>query len=683
MRTKAIIRLLFLSASISWLGLLFTDISVLFSSTNNIPSGIPNWLPNLLLSAFILSVFYFYRYRIERDENLNFVDLLWKVFATGLIATVISLAFRLFMFLLDGSALKSNILVIDFIYLLNLGLLTGFILCAYSVWKRLILYQKSKFLMRIWRIFEGTLLLSLIYNAFDLPMPSWLNTTLLVFLLLLSLFLAGNMKWVAYLNFRQKWTSLLLLLLSFFYLGYYFYTVQISAESLALKTPDFNDFRDNILISAVMVFILIYGVFSFLVILFNLPTTSVFEQKLEEVVNFQRISQSIQTEQNEESVHNILLESSVSTVFADAAWLEVKSNNKQQRFYTYKITESEAQKIQSQIKAHQVKGVFDQGSDKTKNIKKALNNSPYKSILAYPIIVKGESIGMLVLLKELPEGFNREMTKIVSTFANQAGISIENFRLMEEALQNERYKEELNIAKKVQKQLLPNSLEGDNCFDIAAFSESADEVGGDYYDTLRINEHKIAIIVADVSGKGTSAAFHMSQMKGIFHSLAQQEIKPDEFMMMANNALAYCLERGSFITALFFIIDNQTRTVQFARAGHCPILFYNAEKSMMQFSKEKGLGLGVVKGKEYRKYIYSNEYKFSEGDLMVLYTDGITEARNKKGEEFGMDGLFIAVEAKKEATPKQIQEHVISELYSFSGGDQIDDDYTVMVIKFK
>src|SRR5690606_22870988 len=123
------------------------------------------------------------------------------------------------------------------------------------------------------------------------------------------------------------------------------------------------------------------------------------------------------------------------------------------------------------------------------------------------------------------EGFNKEMTKIVSTFANQAGISIENFRLMEEALQNERYKEELKIAKTVQKSLLPTNLDQDDDFEVAAFSESADEVGGDYYDTHRISARLIALIIADVSGKGTTAAFHMSQMKGIFHSLAQNDIE--------------------------------------------------------------------------------------------------------------------------------------------------------------
>ena len=207
------------------------------------------------------------------------------------------------------------------------------------------------------------------------------------------------------------------------------------------------------------------------------------------------------------------------------------------------------------------------------------------------------------LLKELPEGFNKEMTKIISTFSNQAGISIENFRLMEEALQNERYKEELKIAKMVQKSLLPTILEQDKDFDIAAFSESADEVGGDYYDTLRVDAHLISIIIADVSGKGTTAAFHMSQMKGIFHSLAQRDIEPNDFMIQANQALVYCLERGSFISATYFIINTQTKTIRYARAGHCPVLYYCSEKKSLEYFKDKGVALGMVRNKTYSSFI--------------------------------------------------------------------------------
>jgi sigma-B regulation protein RsbU (phosphoserine phosphatase) len=685
-RTKAISRLLFTVGVITWLALVFTDIAIHLSFVNSIKRDVPIWLPGVILNLFILSLFYYYKFKIERDEVLNFVDLLWRVFATGLIATVFSLGLRLVEYLLGDTTLTRHIVFRDLIYMINLGLMIGFLMMAFSAWKRLILYQKSKWLLRLWAFFEIGLLVSLLYNSFKVPVVAWLYWPLLGIFVVVGLVLSGNMKWVAFLNFKQKWTSLLLLLLTVFYLLYIFYTNSSWSENISNDSPYLTDYRYHIFILSLIVFVTVYSIFSFLVILFNLPTTSVFEQKLEEVVNFQRISQSIQTEQSEESVYNILLETSVSSVFADAAWLEINSNAHEHKLFTYRITDKESYDIINHLKTHNIKGVFDQGSEKTKNLSKhlaSLKGSRFRSILAFPIYVKGQNIGTLALLKELPESFNKEMTKIVSTFSNQAGISIENFRLMEEALQNERYKEELKIAKMVQKSLLPTILEQDKDFDIAAFSESADEVGGDYYDTLRVDTHLISIIIADVSGKGTTAAFHMSQMKGIFHSLAQRDIAPNEFMIQANQALVYCLERGSFISATYFMINTQTKTIRYARAGHCPVLYYCSEKKSLEYFKDKGVALGMVRNKTYRSFIQSNGFNYKAGDIMVLYTDGITEAKDGKGEEFGYDRLADVINEVNDLQPLEIQNHLINKLYEFSGTSNIDDDYTTMIVKFK
>jgi len=686
MRAKALSRLLFVVAIITWVALLFTDISVVFSTKRNLPAEIPTWLPGIILNLYLIALYYYYKLKIDRDDQLNFVDLLWRVFATGLIATVISLLLRLIEYLLGATTLTNNVVYLEVIYLINLGLMISFLLAAFTAWKRLILYQKSKWLLRLWAFFEFALLISLLYNSFIFPTIEWLYNTLLALFVVVGLVLSGNMKWVAYLNFRQKWTSLLLLLLTIFYLLYGFYTNSALAMSVSGEEKGFVDYRYHVFILSIMTFVTVYSIFSFLVILFNLPTTSVFEQKLEEVVNFQRISQSIQTEQSEESVYNILLETSVSSVFSDAAWLEIKNNSHDHRVFTYRITEKEATDIINHLKNHHVTGVLDQSTDKTKNLSKhlsSLRGSRFRSILAFPIYVKGENIGTLALLKELPEGFNKEMTKIVSTFANQAGISIENFRLLEEALQSERYKEELKIAKTVQKSLLPQMLEQDSQFEIAAFSESADEVGGDYYDTLRINAKETSLIIADVSGKGTTAAFHMSQMKGIFHSLAQSCIQPDEFMIRANRALVYCLERGSFISATFFLINTEDQKVRYARAGHCPLLYYSAEKNKVEYFKDKGVALGMVRNNSYSNFIEANEFGYAPGDIMVLYTDGVTEAKSVKGEEFGYDRLAGVLAEVSALQPKQIQEHLIQKLYEFSGTDIINDDYTTMIVKFK
>lgn len=267
-----------------------------------------------MLDLYVISLFYYYKFKIERDESLNFTDLLWRVFATGLVATVLSLALRLLDFLLGSTKLSSNIFFVDVEYLVNLGLFISFLTAAFTCWKRLILYQKSKWLIRGWALFELALLLVLLSDIVQLFQEEWLLTMVSVLTGLLALVLSANMKWVAYLNFRQKWTSLLLLVLSFFYLGYFFYTTNRFSEEVALQSTAFLEFTGHVFNIYLFSFVMLYAIFSFLVILFNLPTSSVFEQKLEEVVNFQRISQSVQTEQSEESVYEILLESSVSSV---------------------------------------------------------------------------------------------------------------------------------------------------------------------------------------------------------------------------------------------------------------------------------------------------------------------------------------------------------------------------------
>jgi sigma-B regulation protein RsbU (phosphoserine phosphatase) len=674
-----------LGAIVSWVVMVFADVTILVSDIHGLPPDIPAVLPRVMIDIFIISLFYHYKFKIERDESSSSTDLLWKVFATGLVATVISLGLKLLVFTMGETKITSTVVFNYLIYQINLSLFISFLLAAVTVWKRLILYHKSKWVLRAWQLFELLMFFLLIYDSVGLEATSWIFTPVDILLGLLALYLSANMKWVAYLNFRQKWTSLLLLLLTVFYLLYFTFTVTTSSEQISEQSTSFLSFLVHFFNIALLAFVGLYCIFSFLVIAFNLPTSSVFEQKLEEVVNFQRLSQSIQTEQSEEAVYNILLESSVSSASADAAWLEIKTSPLETRFFTKNLTEKEAQAIRTYFHDKNITGILSTSQDKVRNIAKhlsAIKGIRFRSLISYPIYVKGEAIGSISLLKELPEGFNKEMTRIISAFSNQAGISIENFRLMEEALQNERYKEELKIAKMVSKSLLPQRLESDKDFEITAFSESADDVGGDYYDTLRISETEVALIIADVSGKGTTAAFHMSQMKGIFHSLAQGERNPHEFMSKANRALVFCLERGSFISAAYFVVNTETKVIHYSRAGHCPVLYYRAAENKAEFLKDKGAALGMLKNSSYAKLIESRCIDYKPNDVIVLYTDGITEARNDKNEEFEQERLADALMEVATKSSIEIQQHIIQKLYEFTGTKNINDDYTTMIIKF-
>jgi serine phosphatase RsbU (regulator of sigma subunit) len=682
---KGLLRLTVLFAVLCWLSLVVADLFLLFAEISEANAGITKEIPQLLLSLYIIFVYFFFKIRIQKAESINFIDLLWHVFSTGLIVSLIQLAVSLFFYLLSDSKLMQNPLMVNFFYHINLGAVIIFLVSTFIVWKRLILYQKNKRLLVIWQIFEYSILASLLYSFFQSGSQQWLFNGLLGLFILYGLVLAFNVKWIAYLNFKQKWRSILLLALVILYLYYFI-------NNLFGFSTEFNlvmDLLDNVFILSIAGFIFIYALISILVILFNLPTSSVFEQKIGEVLNFQRLSQSIQKGDSENQVYEVLLESSTNAVFSTSAWLEIYENDEPNEILKSNISDLKITQVRKSI---QDSGIYSYlNKQKSSNFKKELNlnklttslNDPdYGSVLVMPLIIQERQIGLLVVLKDVSDGFNTEMVNIISSFVNQACISIENFELLTEALKNERYREELKIASRVQKSLLPPSLISDKEFEMHAFYESADEVGGDYYDFFKTAEHKTAVIIGDVSGKGTSASFNMSQMKGVFHSLVQFDLDSKTFFTRANHALSHCLEKTSFITAAYYIINSQEKSISFSRAGHCPGLFYSNKDKKAEYFQNKGMGLAIVRNDSFEDFIDISQIHYSSGDILFLYTDGIIEAQNENQEEFGYDRLRHYLEQNNAKSTKEIQAGLIKYLYEFIGTENLEDDYTALIIRF-
>jgi serine phosphatase RsbU (regulator of sigma subunit) len=376
----------------------------------------------------------------------------------------------------------------------------------------------------------------------------------------------------------------------------------------------------------------------------------------------------------------------MSASYADGGWLEIlDKDNVPQLIQTRFIDEEIRQEIITLFKTTKPFSEFNwtvEDNDTRKFYGKIPHNI-YKSAFLIPLVVNKKTIGRMYLVKEVRDGFNKEMINIITTFVGQASISVENYRLLNEAIKTERYKEELKIAQQVQRSLLPKELHHNEKFEICGFSVAADEVGGDYYETKNLEEGVFAIIIGDVSGKGTSAAFNMSQMKGIFHSLVQLNPNPGEFLYKANTALSQCLERNHFITTSYFILDTTQQIIKYSRAGHCPTLFFDHSLNEAKYLSADGLGLGIVRNSNYKNYIHESEFKYDKEDILVLYTDGIIEATNKKGEEFGYDNLKASLEKFKNLAANQIQAEIINQVYQFVGEGGIpDDDYSILVIKF-
>ncbi|MEM8966094.1 MAG: GAF domain-containing SpoIIE family protein phosphatase [Bacteroidota bacterium] len=687
---RNVIRLSLFLGIISWIGLVTVDLFIQFAQSHNVPSGFKSEFTHIFLILFLVSIAVYYRFITGQAERINFIDLLWRVFATGLFATAISLAIQLFYELLGQGSLAEKSLLRLFFFHIRFGLFAAFIISTFMVWKQLILYQKSKRLILLWQIFEYSLLASIVFIFF--PAQNDLVTLLIVLipLLLLGLVLSINLKWIAYLDFRQKWKSISIMLAIAIFIIFY---VQQFIEQIALLTDleRLGSFIFNPFIIAITGFVFIYSIFSLLVIIFNLPTSSVFEQKLEEIINFQRLSQSSQSEYNTSQIYDILLESAAKAVIADVSWIEI-SHNGSPRLLTKGINQERVDIFKKRLQANTDQPEIinplprprlqRQDFEQRQRRHRILKLPEYRSVLWVPLIVKNTIVGNLVLMKEVSDGFNKEMISIITTFASQASISIENFQLMNETLVNERYQEELKIANRVHRSLLPNKPISNDAFDISAFSESADQVGGDYYDQYQIDDHKFIIIIGDVSGKGTSAAFNMSQMKGVFHSLAQLDLPPDKFLAYANSALGRCMEKTSFITASFFVVNTQDRTLSFARAGHTPTLYYSDKTKQACYLETKGLGLGIIRNDKFDQYIEVSEKRYQQGDIILLYTDGITEATNDENEEFGYDRLKKVIIDHAQESSGVLQKKLIEELYKFCNHRPLNDDYTALIMKF-
>jgi phosphoserine phosphatase RsbU/P len=174
----------------------------------------------------------------------------------------------------------------------------------------------------------------------------------------------------------------------------------------------------------------------------------------------------------------------------------------------------------------------------------------------------------------------------------------------------------------------------------------------------------------------------MSQMKGMFHSLSQLDLGAGEFIVRANDAMARCLDKASFVTTSYFILDSDTRQIELTRAGHCPTLYYSHMRDEAVFFQNKGLGLGIIRNETFREYTEVNKITYAAGDVMVLYTDGIVEAMNRKGEEFGYERLRNVLKENREASASVIQKTIIKKLYEFIGTDVINDDYTMVIVRF-
>jgi sigma-B regulation protein RsbU (phosphoserine phosphatase) len=273
---------------------------------------------------------------------------------------------------------------------------------------------------------------------------------------------------------------------------------------------------------------------------------------------------------------------------------------------------------------------------------------------------------------------------------DQLGELAESFNLMSRGIQDllreqaekERLEEELRIARQIQMSLLPAqgavSLPG---LRIAALCLPAAEVGGDYYDLLPLSPTRMGVLVADVSGKGTSAALYMAELKGLVLSLSRIYDSPRKLLAEANRILSANMDRHSFITMTYAIVDTAARTMRYARAGHNPMIHFEAKTGRTHVLTPPGLGLGIDRGERFEEILEEAEVPLSEGDLFLFFTDGLSEAMNPEAELFGEGRLRTVIEESEGLESEAIKERILEEIRRFVGGAAQNDDMTLVLLK--
>jgi sigma-B regulation protein RsbU (phosphoserine phosphatase) len=273
---------------------------------------------------------------------------------------------------------------------------------------------------------------------------------------------------------------------------------------------------------------------------------------------------------------------------------------------------------------------------------------------------------------------------------DQLGELAESFNTMSDGIQDllrqqaekERLEEELRIARQIQMSLLPpQGAAGLPGLRIAALCLPAAEVGGDYYDLLPLSETRMGVLVADVSGKGTSAALYMAELKGLVLSLSRIYQSPAKLLAEANRILAATMDSRSFITMTYALVDTAARTMRYARAGHNPIIHLEAATGLTRVLTPPGIGLGIDRGERFDELLEEAEVPLTSGDVFLFFTDGLSEAMNVRSELFGERRLRDIIEASEGLESEPLKEKILSEIRGFVGDAAQHDDMTMVILK--
>jgi serine phosphatase RsbU (regulator of sigma subunit)/pSer/pThr/pTyr-binding forkhead associated (FHA) protein len=300
-----------------------------------------------------------------------------------------------------------------------------------------------------------------------------------------------------------------------------------------------------------------------------------------------------------------------------------------------------------------------------------------RSVLAVPLGVGERIFGMIYADSPLATSrFTEDHLKVLTTLGSVAAIRVENTRLLEEHLEQQRFERELQLAREIQQRFQPTAPPIVTGYELQGISFPSYQIGGDYYDFIPCADGRLVVALGDVSGKGTSAALLMSSLHAAVHAQVASCRPITETIGAVNRYLADNTPTNRFVTLFYAELDPLTGSLAFINAGHNPPIIAHEGGTLEQLAVG-GLPLGIMHDFDYRE----GRTQLRAGDVLVAYSDGVTETQNPKGEEFGTIRLQEVITQNTDRTASGIRDKIESALSAFAQGTPAVDDITLLIVK--
>ena len=310
-----------------------------------------------------------------------------------------------------------------------------------------------------------------------------------------------------------------------------------------------------------------------------------------------------------------------------------------------------------------------------------------RSIIVAPVLFQGELIAVLAVANPADElAFTKTDFSLVESLAEQVGLAVHNSDSMQLQIEKNKLDLDIQLASSVQGLLLPSKFPSADKIEFAAHYTAMQKIGGDLYDVFSIDEHKIGVAIADVSGKGIAASILMAICQTNLRHFSHEKSSPAKVLSAVNSAMQNSMRRDMFITIVYAIIDLQKDEITFARAGHeLPFYYHQSENAApsVKSIQSQGMALGMVPPEIFDLTIEDKIIAFTSGDALILYTDGITESVNASGEEYSGERLINTLKSNGNESAEGILSHIMDSVHRFSGDEAQADDLTLIAIKHR